>query len=75
MRGYLTVKKLRDLLEGLPDDAPVIQSASDHSYRRVTFTPHTALYDAATDAWTEDYGEDETPEEEYGKRIEVVIVR
>jgi hypothetical protein len=31
---YLSVGKLRQLLEGLSDNTPVLVPSSDHSYRR-----------------------------------------
>jgi len=70
----LTVAHLRKLIENLPDDTRVLRPARDHSYEPASGSTGTALYDAESRIWTEDYGEDSTPEAEYGKRHKVLII-
>lgn len=72
-RSYMTVRELRKLLETAPDDAPVLAPGPDHSYRAVEVHLGTALLEAR-EQWTEDHGEETTPEAEYGKRIPAVII-
>lgn len=74
-RRTMNVGALRKLMEGLPDDAPVLTTGSDHSYRAVEAEATTALQDEQHGDWTEDYGEDVTSEKEFGKRRKVLIVR
>jgi hypothetical protein len=69
----MTIKQLRDLISTLPDDAKVVTSSFDHGYREVRFKFGTALRDKAGN-WTEDYGEEDTPEAEFGKRVPVLLV-
>lgn len=69
----MTVGQLKKLLAELPDNTPVLVPAPDHSYRdRVSAGAITALY--AVEGWSEDHGEDVTPEAEYGKRYTVFVV-
>lgn len=68
------VRDLRKAIEGLPDDAIVVTPAFDHSYSEASVSAGTALYDKKTCVFSEDHGEEMTPEAEYGKRIPVLIV-
>lgn len=67
-------KKLLELIKDAPDDAMIVVPGSDHSYRAGHVSVTTALFDAESRTWTEDYGEDSTPEAEYGKRVPVIVV-
>jgi hypothetical protein len=67
-----TVAKLKAAIADLPDDTPVLMPAEDHSYRLASFWPTTALQKGRS--WTEDYGEETTPEAEWGKRVDVFVV-
>lgn len=69
----MNVKELKAIIENLPDEALVLTPGSDHSYKKVDAEATTALQESRNE-WTEDYGEDTTPEKEYGKRIQVVII-
>lgn len=69
----MTVGQLRKVIEGMPAGAKVLAPVADHAYREVRATKSTALRDPDT-GWTEDCGEKCTPEAEYGKRHEVLIV-
>ena len=71
----MTVGHLRKLIEKLPDETRVLQPASDHSYGPVIGEVGTALLDPESRTWTEDFGEDMTPESEYGKRFDVLILK
>lgn len=69
----MTVGQLRKLIEGMPDGAKVLAPTRDHSYAEPRASRGTALYDRKA-GWTEDHGEESTPEAEYGKRLDVLIV-
>ena len=68
----MSVKELKEIIAGLPDETPVVSPGSDHSYRPASAEATTALMERRNQ-WTEDYGEDTTPEK-YGKRMKVVVV-
>lgn len=70
----MTVGQLRKQLLDISDDAVLLRPASDHEYRPATVELTTALFDAEHHCWTEDHGEDATPEKDYGKRVPVVVV-
>lgn len=70
---HFTVRQLKELIEGLSDDAPVIIPGGDHSYRPAHAIKDTALFDPKA-GWTEDHGEEMTPEAEFGSRLTVLIV-
>jgi hypothetical protein len=61
------------LLADAPDDAILLVGGDDHSLRECRLVVGTALQEARNQ-WTEDHGEDVTPEAEYGKRINAIIV-
>ncbi len=71
----MNVGELREMLAGLSDDATVLVPGSDHSYEEADASFTTALYDRKEKYWCEDYGEETTPEKEYGKRKEVLVIR
>jgi len=73
MMRTLTVKALRALLADAPDDAIVMVPAHDHAYRLADAEVTTALQENRY-SWTEDHGEEMTPEAEYGRRIPIVLV-
>lgn len=71
-----TVKQLKELIANLPDDAQVLVPGEDHSYRATRVEATTALREGSGryGGWTEDHGEELTPEADYGKRMQVVVV-
>jgi hypothetical protein len=69
----MNIKELKALIERLPDETPVLIPGSDHSYRSASAEATTALQERRNQ-WAEDYGEDTTPENAYGKRMRVVVV-
>ena len=69
----MNIKQLKALIANLPDETLVLQPASDHSYRMAGAEITTALQEGRN-TWSEDYGEDATPENEYGKRINVLVI-
>ena len=69
----MNVKQLKALLKKVPDDVLVLVPGEDHSYRKADANVTTALLEEGG-TWTEDYGEDTTPEAEYGKRKKVLVV-
>lgn len=73
-RATRTVGQLRAIIRDLPDNTPVLCAFADHRYRQVEINPGTALY-GKDYGWVEDHGEELTPEESEGKRVEVLIIR
>ena len=69
----MKVRDLKKLLEAAPDDATVVVPADDHSYREARCELGTGLLEGRNQ-WSEDYGEDCTPEAEYGKRLPILLV-
>lgn len=69
----MKVRDLKKLLETAPDDAPVMVPEQDHGYREAHCQLTTGLM-AGRNQWTEDYGEETTPEAEYGKRLPILLV-
>ena len=69
----MKVKDLKALIENAPDDAVVVVSGHDHGYRECSCMMTTALKEDRY-SWTEDFGEEKTPEAEYGKRLPVLLV-
>lgn len=67
---------LRKLLAdpSIPDDAELLEDGSDHSHRETEIQKGTALYDAKSRSWTEDFGEKSTPEKVYGKRLVALLI-
>ena len=68
----MNIKRLKQLIANAPDDALVLVPTCDHSYRVADIVLGTALRDKHE--WTEDFGEESTPEAEYGKRHPALIV-
>lgn len=70
----MNVKQLREIIQDMSDDVQLVGTSSDHSYRLVEVFPATALFNSSSRNWTEDYGEDSTPEADYGKRMNVLVI-
>lgn len=70
----MTVKKLKQLIESLPDNTEVVKPVFDHQYARIDASVGEALFDAELNQFHEDYGESVTPEDEFGKRVKVLII-
>ena len=71
--GKMNVQALKELLVGVPDDTCVVVGTPDHSYKYADFEISTGLINNRG-VWTEDFGEDQTPELEYGVRVPILIV-
>lgn len=69
----MNVGQLKKLIADLPDDVKVVVPFEDHNYREPRAEVTTALHHRR-DGWTEDHGEEYTPERQYGKRQKVVLV-
>ena len=70
----MKVKKLKELLEKMDENATVVMSGSDHSYDRVhSIYEVSALYDDDSDHYSEDYGQEEKPEEGFVK-VKVCVI-
>lgn len=72
MTRVLTVKKLREILSEMEDNAVVLIPSDDHGYRDAYAIAGSALKNQY--GYDEDHGEQFTPEAEYGKRIPAVII-
>jgi hypothetical protein len=75
----MNVGELKKVLGGVADDVSVVMDSDDHSYRETSALVSTALLQKRTkldrwEIWTEDYGENETPEATFGKRVPVVVI-
>ena len=70
----MNVGELKEFLKAVSDDTIILTSDYDHNYRNVSIHISTVLEVKKDRIWCEDFGEDQTPEEEYGKRIVAVIV-
>lgn len=71
----MTVKNLKALLENMDESAVLVVPTGDHSYNHAHATKTTALYDGRNRIWSEDHGEDVTPEADYGKRLPVLVIQ
>ena len=71
----ITVKQLREALEGLDDDTPVVVPAPDHEFRHVGIARKlTALTRENAPGWLyEDYG-DNSKLDENDFRIDIFLV-
>lgn len=69
----MNIKQLKDLIADAPDSMPVLMPATDHAYRPATAERTTALKERGG-SWTEDHGEELTPQKTYGKRSDVLII-
>ena len=67
----MTKKELIERIKDAPDDALILGPDHDHNYRGITPDVTTALQDG--NHFTEDFGEDLTPESEHGKRVPVIV--
>lgn len=71
---YITVSELKEILDDMPQNAPVVVEFGDHSYRLAKAYNTTALYDGSN-ILTEDIFIGEIGETtEHGKRIPVLLV-
>lgn len=70
----ITVADLKQLIDGYSDDAVVVVPSIDHEYNEANVYQTTALYDERIGVWSEDHGPALTPESEFGKRKNVVVV-
>lgn len=68
----LKVSALKALLATAPADAIIVIPSMDHVYKTATAEVTTALHDG--EDFSEDFGEDLTPESHYGKRVNVVLI-
>lgn len=68
-----TAGQLKKLLKDVPDDIPVIGHESDHTYFPATVELTTAL-DEGHGSWGQDFGQEHTPEPEFGKRVPVLLI-
>lgn len=69
----MTKREFLKAIESAPDNALVIVPAHDHSYRQARPEVSTVLVDGAGH-FTEDYGEELTPESEHGKRVPAIVI-
>ena len=70
----MNIKELKALIADAPDSMPVLIPASDHAYGPASAERTTALKERGG-TWTEDHGEDLTPEKTYGKRTNVLVIK
>ena len=69
----MNVGKLKKLLENVPDNTVVLIPGIDHDYYEASGEFTTALKNNRT--WNEDWGDNNTPEIEYGKRLPAFVIR
>lgn len=69
----LNLKGLRRLIEGLPDDLPIVVPSSDHSYRGIDFATSTTAI-SAYGHLSEDHGSDGPPLGPAEKRVKVLVI-
>ena len=68
----MNVKQLKALIDKLPDNMNIVVPGQDHSYDIADISVISAL--VCMGSYTEDHGEKLTPEKEYGKRVDVLVV-
>lgn len=69
----MTKKQFLHLLKDAPGDALIlVPDSGDRCYRAASPDVTTVLFNG--EAFTEDLGEDLTPESQFGKRIPVIII-
>jgi len=68
----MLIKELRALIADAPDDAVILVPTSDHGLRVARLVLETALREKG--GWTEDFGEEMTPQKQYGKRLPALVV-
>lgn len=66
------VGQLRQAIEGLPDQTPLLQRTSMSTLSDAIARVVSARWLRGT--WTEDYGEELTPSQRYGEPRQVVII-
>ena len=69
----MNVGKLRKIIENAPDDMVILIPGGDHNYYEAVVEISTAL--KAKREWVEDFGEESTPEKDWGTRTPALIVR
>ncbi len=69
----MNIKKLKEIIKDMPDDAPVLRESSDHAFVECSIENGTALEEDECQ-WTQDFGEETTPEADYGKRIKALLI-
>ena len=69
----MKVKHLRQLLVGLDDNIDVVTPSRDHAYSMADVYVTTALKSHYSE-WSEDFGEDSTPETPEARRVTVLVV-
>lgn len=70
----MNVGQLRKVIADLSDDTIILRSGQDHSQFTPRISAGTTLFDSESRTYTEDFGEQYSPEAEYGKRITALIV-
>ena len=69
----MNVGKLKQLIENVPDNVSVLIPGNNHDYYSAYGELTTAL--KSDREWTEDYGEEKTPESEWGTCTLVLVIR
>lgn len=70
----MNLGQFRELTKNLPDNTFVFLEGTDHDYRVAHASIGSVLANFKEHVYTEDFGEDKTPEAEFGKRIEALIL-
>ncbi|KKM62741.1 hypothetical protein LCGC14_1518620 [marine sediment metagenome] len=71
----MTVRDLKEILEGLADDTLVVIPGSDHSYRLINrISPRTAIKHFMEPSLSEDYGDLNPDDWKDDKRVKVLVV-
>lgn len=73
MPRFLTVRELKEIINELEDNVVVLISDHDHGYRTANVEASTAL-EEEKNRYTEDHGEQYTPEADFGKRVPAVLI-
>ena len=69
----MTVSQLKVLLSNLPGEAKVLLQVSDHRLILADVKSGTA-FDDGKGVYTQDFGENLTPEVHYGQRIKALVI-
>lgn len=69
----MTKAQFLDRIKHAPDNALIVVPSPDHGYRVAKPDVTSALSDNGKN-FTEDFGENLTPESEFGKRIPVIVI-
>lgn len=70
----MTVKDLKEILACAPDDAVILTTNKEQNFRHVKAQLTTGLYDHNTETWAQDYGEGLTPERDFGRRFQIIVI-